>query len=130
MLAVDAINEPLKRMTEYLNAMSGLGTSIIAGEYVRLLQGTTEILSAQTYGQELTEAKSAAVRTDRTLWEVGTFQAWLEANEPVSVANFLACVSEAEPIGLESSGSLTSGGGGSAPCSCWRKLEKICVPHG
>lgn len=58
MLAVDAINELLKRMTEYLNAMSGPGTSIIAVEYVRLLQGTTETLSAQTYGQDLAEAKS------------------------------------------------------------------------
>ena len=106
-LAVDAINEPLKRMTEYLNAMSGPGTSIIAVEYVRLLQGTMEILSAQTYGQELAEAKSAAARADRTLWDVGNFRAWLEANEPVSVPNFLAFASEAESMGLEFSGSLS-----------------------
>ena len=103
---MDAINEPLKRKTEYLNAMSGPWTSIIAVEYVRLLQGTTEILSAQTQGQELAEAKSAAVRADRTLWEVGTFRAWLEANEHVSLPNFLEFVSEAESIGLEFSGSL------------------------
>ena len=51
-LAGDVINEPLKRMTKYLS---------------RLMQGTTEILSAQTYGQQLAEAKAAAPRPGRTL---------------------------------------------------------------
>ena len=56
-LAVDAINEPLKRMVEYLNAMSGPETSIIAVEYARRTQGTLEMLMAQTYGEELAQAK-------------------------------------------------------------------------
>lgn len=89
-MAVDAINEPLKRMTESLNAMSGPGTSIIAVEHVRLLQGTSEILPAQTYGQELAETKRAAVWADRTLWNVGNPRARREASEPVSVPNFSA----------------------------------------
>ncbi|MDQ0634289.1 hypothetical protein QFZ40_002198 [Arthrobacter pascens] len=35
-VAVDLINTPLKRMIEYLNAMSGAATSMIAVEYSRL----------------------------------------------------------------------------------------------
>lgn len=38
-LAVDAINPALKRMIEYLNAMAGPETSVIAVEYSRLKQG-------------------------------------------------------------------------------------------
>lgn len=39
--AVDAINQPLKRMLKYLNAVSGPDTSIIAVEYAGLTQGTS-----------------------------------------------------------------------------------------
>ncbi|MCC9195310.1 hypothetical protein QNO08_03045 [Arthrobacter sp. zg-Y820] len=71
-LAVDAINEPLKRMVEYLNAMSGPETSIIAVEYARLTQGSIEMLMAQTYGEELAEAKAASDSRERTVWDAET----------------------------------------------------------
>ncbi|MDM7990707.1 hypothetical protein [Arthrobacter sp. zg-Y877] len=104
-LAVDAINEPLKRMTEYLNAMSGPDTSIIAVEYARLTQGTVEMLMAQTYGEELAEAKAASAARGRTVWDTETYRAWLQDNEPASVPNFLAFIEEAAALGLEFEGS-------------------------
>lgn len=112
-LAVDAINEPLKRMTEYLNAMSGPDTSIIAVEYARVKQGSLEMLMAQTYGEELAEAKAASVTRNRTVWDVETYRAWLQDNEPASIRNFLSFIDEAAALGLELEGSrsLTPSGG-------------------
>ena len=103
-LAVDAINEPLKRMTEYLNAMSGPDTSIIAVEYARARQGSLELLMSQTYGEELAEAKAAAAR-DRTVWDAETYGAWLRDNELASIPRFLAFIEEAAASGLEFEGS-------------------------
>lgn len=60
MLAVDEINPELKRMVEYLNAMSGPETSVIAVEYTRLFSNDVEVLMPRVYGQELAEAKVAA----------------------------------------------------------------------
>lgn len=106
-LAVDAINEPLKRMVEYLNAMSGQGTSIIAVEYARFTHGSIEMLMVQTYGEELAEAKAASVSRERTVWDAEIYRAWLEDNEPASVANYLAFIEEALALGLEFEGSLS-----------------------
>ena len=112
-LAVDAINEPLKRMTEYLNAMSGPDTSIIAVEYARVTQGLLEMLMSQTYGEELAEAKAASATRDRTVWDAQAYGAWLKDNEPASVPQFLAFIEEATALGLEFDGSrsVTPSGG-------------------
>ncbi|NKX55294.1 endonuclease NucS domain-containing protein [Arthrobacter mobilis] len=93
-LAVDAINEPLKRMVEYLNAMSGPGTSVIAVEYARRALGPVEVLLPEVYGQELAEAKSVA-EDDRKVWDAPTYRAWLETNEPALVGKFDAFIAEA-----------------------------------
>lgn len=107
-LAVDAINDRLKRMIEYLNAMSGPETTIIAVEYVRLVQDGIEILMPQTYGQELAEAKAADAEDQRPVWELETYRAWLDANEPETVPNFTIFTDELEGMGLEFKGSRSS----------------------
>lgn len=104
-LAVDAINEPLKRRMEYLKAMSGSETSISALEYARLAQGSVEMLTAPSYGEELAEAKGATAGRDRTAWDAETNRMWLEANETGSVPNFSAFINEAAALGLEFEGS-------------------------
>ena len=92
-------------MVEYLNAMSGPGTSVIAVEYARLTQGSVEMLMAQTYGEELAEAKAASASHERTVWATETYRTWLEENEPASVPNFSAFIDEAAALGLEFEGS-------------------------
>ena len=130
-LAVDAINEPLKRMTEYLNAMSGPETSIIAVEYARLTQGPLEMLMAQAYGEELAEAKAASVSRTRTVWDTETYRAWLEANEPASVPNFLAFIEEAATLGLtfEGSRSVSASGGLKIYDAQGRRLGTVSLFH-
>lgn len=105
-LAVDAINAPLKRMIEYLNAMSGPATSVIAVEYSRLRQGSVEILMPQVYGQELAETKSAAVSGgDLTQWDVDSYRAWMAEHDGDNLPAFDLFLSEALAVGLPFVGS-------------------------
>lgn len=107
-LAVDAINDRLKRMIEYLNAMSGPETTIIAVEYIRLVQNGTEILMPHTYGQELAEAKAADEMVQRSVWDVETYRAWLDQNEPEAIPNFTVFADEIAALGLAFSGSRSN----------------------
>lgn len=104
-LAVDTINDQLKRMVEYLNAMSGPATSIIAVEYARLTEGGVELLMPQVYGQELAEAKATSDNGDRQYWDIATYRSWLEAHDSGVVGKFDAFVQEAALNGLEFIGS-------------------------
>lgn len=130
-LAVDAINEPLRRMTEYLNAMSGPDTSIIAVEYRRVTQGSLEMLMSQTYGEELAEAKAASVTRDRKVWDVETYRSWLQDNEPAPIPNFLAFIDEGAALGLEFEGSrsLTPSGGLKINDALGKRLGTVSLFH-
>ncbi|WP_142057704.1 hypothetical protein [Pseudarthrobacter sp. B4EP4b] len=107
-LAVDAINSPLKRMVEYLNFMSGPNTSVVAVEYSRLTQGSIEILAPRIYGQELAEVRAGANKTapgDLVVWDAGTYRSWLESNDSASIGSFDLFLSEASRAGLAFIGS-------------------------
>ncbi|WP_426997987.1 hypothetical protein [Pseudarthrobacter sp. N5] len=105
-LAVDAINAPLKRMIEYLNTMSGPATSVIAVEYARLRQGQVEILMPQVYGQEMAETKSAATRRgDLTQWGADSYRAWIAEHDGDSLPAFDLFLAEALAAGMPFVGS-------------------------
>jgi hypothetical protein len=104
-LAVDVINPALKRMIEYLNAMAGPATSVIAVEYSRLRQGSVEILMPHVYGQELAEAKSATDRRDLTAWDEETFRSWLHEHDSVNLTRFDFFLATAQSAGLTFVGS-------------------------
>ena len=111
-LAVDAINSDLKRMVEYLNAMSGPTTSVIAVEYTRLSHGDIEILLPRTFGQELAEVKATVARP-RDEWPAEKFRDWLASNDSEDLVKFDQFVSEAAALGIPFVGStagLPSGG--------------------
>ena len=104
-LAVDAINPVLKRMIEYLNAMAGRGTTVVAVEYARLRQDNVEILMPHVYGQELADAKSSADRRELTQWDAGNFRSWLVEHDGRSVDGFDVFLAAASSEGLAFSGS-------------------------
>jgi hypothetical protein len=114
-LAVDRINPSLKRMIEYLNAMAGPATSVIAVEYSRLKQGPIEILMPHVYGQELAEVKSAQDRGDLTVWDADSFRSWLQEHDPGNVEQFEFLLATARSAGLEFVGSKTVNPAGSLP---------------
>lgn len=104
-LAVDVINPALKRMIEYLNAMAGPATSVIAVEYSRLRQGSVEILMPHVYGQELAEAKSATDRRDLTAWDEEIFRSWLQERDSENLTRFDFFLTTARSAGFTFAGS-------------------------
>lgn len=111
-LAVDEINEPLKGMVEYLNAMSGPETSVIAVEYRRFWHGGVEVLMPQKYGQELAESKIAA-ESPKTWWSEETYRAWLEEHQPEALHLFNSLLASAATHGWGFTGSLSLAPAGS-----------------
>jgi hypothetical protein len=114
-LAVDVINPALKRMIEYLNAMTGPATSVIAVEYSRLRQGSVEILMPQVYGQELAEAKSKPVRPELTVWNEETFRSWMQDHDRDNLDRLDIFLTTARSAGLTFTGSRTIDPAGSVP---------------
>ena len=114
-LAVVKINPALKRMIEYLNAMAGRPTSVIAVEYSRLRQGSVEILMPHVYGQELAEAKSAPDRRDLTAWDEETFRSWLQDHDSENLTRFDFFLTTARSAGFTFAGSKAANPAGSLP---------------
>ncbi|MBG0741387.1 hypothetical protein IV500_18655 [Paeniglutamicibacter antarcticus] len=94
-------------MVEYLNAMSGPATSIIAVSYSRMKDQGTEILMPRIYGEELAEAKSAPHAGRQTTWSVDTYRSWLASNSPSSLDKFEHFLAHAAAAGLSFHGSTT-----------------------
>lgn len=94
-LAVDAINEDLKRIVEYLNATSGPATSVIAVAYKRLRTADSEILLPTTYGEELAEAKTAATQRTQGRWTEEECRLWIRENDLENLAKFDLLLEEA-----------------------------------
>ncbi|NVN00513.1 hypothetical protein [Arthrobacter sp. SDTb3-6] len=122
-LAVDVINPALKRMIEYLNAMAGPGTSVIAVEYSRLRQGSVEILMPHVYGQELAEAKSVRNSREVTAWDDGTYRSWLQDHDSENLERFDFFLTTALAAGLTFAGSTSVHPAGSLPILSRRNIR-------
>lgn len=57
-IAVDRIDDDLKRLVEYLNAISRADVSVTAIQLAYAKHGSVEILIPETYGAEIAEAKA------------------------------------------------------------------------
>jgi len=87
-LAVDVINAALRRIVEYLNRITDDNTTIIAVEYARYSFGDIEVLTPQTYGEDLAEVKSARQAHDSQVWSLDDIADWVQEHEPTSAALF------------------------------------------
>jgi hypothetical protein len=70
-LAVDAINDDLRRIVEYLNAITRDDVAVVAFEAARILDDDVEILMPRVYGAELAAAKER--RRPSTSWTEDEF---------------------------------------------------------
>lgn len=66
-IAVDQINDQLRRIVEYLNMATPPGTGVIAMEFRRIVEADVEVLLPQTYGSELVNTKERNPRRDRAV---------------------------------------------------------------
>ncbi|AMM22776.1 hypothetical protein AX769_21795 (plasmid) [Frondihabitans sp. PAMC 28766] len=84
-LAVDTINQQLRRIVEYLNRVTRDDTTIIAVEYARYVDGNVQVLTPQTYGEDLAEVKTARQQRDVQKWSLDDLLEWSTHHEPASV---------------------------------------------
>ncbi|MCC9068597.1 hypothetical protein [Arthrobacter cryoconiti] len=94
-LVSDAINPALKRVAEYLNAVAGQRTMVVAIEHVGLRQDNVEILMVLVHGQEQAEARSSPDRRELTLWDTESFRSWLAEHDGRSIDGFDALLAKA-----------------------------------
>lgn len=96
-IAVDAINPQLRRIVEYLNRITRDDTTIVAVEYARYVDGDVEILTPQTYGEDLAEVKTARQSRESQTWTQDDLLDWAGEHEPASVVllqHLDACLTE------------------------------------
>ena len=79
-LAVDRIDDDIRRLIEYLNLITKNTIAVTALELAYAKQGDFEVLVSSTYGQEIANSKSTGMTTSGESWTWETFLAAL--NEP------------------------------------------------
>ncbi|WP_431245325.1 hypothetical protein [Leifsonia xyli] len=97
-LAVDDLNFDVKRIVEFLNAVTMPTTSVIVVEFTRARESGVEILIPTSYGSELAEVKKRQPGAARRTWKVEDFLRWCdEFDSPgaLVVSEFLRALSAA-----------------------------------
>ena len=107
-LAVDQLNESLKRIVEYLNEISTDSTGVIVVEFSRVIESGVEILIPTSYGAELVEAKTT--RNERQQWTLDQFTSWCEEHDPEGLLQVKALIQ-----GFESESFYVFGGKAETP---------------
>ena len=110
-LAVDQINEDLRRIVEYLNAITRATTGVMLVEFARFQDRDLEMLMPRTYGAELVEAKNESdSRDSRPRWTVEQYLSWCDAHDPTNAATMRALIEA-----LQANGFYVGGGRAQTP---------------
>lgn len=114
-LAVDRINDDLRRIVRYLNTHTGPGMRILAMELRRAQHGGLEILIPSTYGSESADTKEARTSSVSHRWKTEDVEIWLAENDPALVE-----LAAQLRLGLEAVGLTTLGGEARTPSLVFR----------
>jgi hypothetical protein len=119
-LAVDRLNDDLRRIVEFLNEVTVASTGVIAVEYQRMREGAVEMLIPSSYGAELVEAKSET-KVQRLEWTIDQYFDWVDEFDPAGSSSVRALVAELESVGF-----LVYGGKASTPSlNCGLDVPRI-----
>lgn len=84
-LAVDGINDDLRRIIEFLSHSTSADLTVLAFELARVARGDVEVLMPRAYGAELAAAKgSPTPPPSRPSWTADEYLAWCDEHDPVS----------------------------------------------
>lgn len=89
-LAVDRVNDDLKRIVEDLNSITLGEVAVFVIELQRAQHDGVEVLIPTAYGAELASAKGRHDRAVRDRWPVEAFEQWGEQNDPDGVRAYRA----------------------------------------
>lgn len=101
-LAVDGINDDIRRIVEFLNRVTVAETGVVVVEFARASVGNIEVLIPTSFGTDFVEIKSDQVSNRRlTVWTPDTLLAEVEARySGGTVASCKAFLDAASQCGL------------------------------
>lgn len=97
-LAVDRINEDLKRITEYLNSITLPSVGVMLAEFTHATEGELEILSPRFFGADIVDAKMNKDTARKSRWTPELYLEWCNKFDPeneTKAAAFIAALNEA-----------------------------------
>lgn len=103
-LAVDALNDDLRRIVEYLNTITKPTTGVMLVEFTRHHEGAFEILIPRSFGAELVDAKIDAEATLRPRWTVQQYTEWCAEHQAATLPIVDAVLDAAREQGFEIEG--------------------------
>lgn len=107
-LAVDRVNDDLKRIVEYLNSITIGEISVFVMEFARAQHDGVEVLIPAAFGAEIAGARQRGVKTKREPWAVEAFADWGTAHDGDGMAAYLAAHRSLEELGWQVSGGRAS----------------------
>lgn len=103
-LAVDALNDDLRRIVEYLNTITKPTTGVMLVEFTRHHEGPVEILIPRSFGAELVDAKVDAEAKLRPRWTAQQYTEWCTEHHPATLRVVDAVLDAAHEQGFEIAG--------------------------
>jgi len=89
-LAVDRVNDALKRIVEYLNSITIPEVAVFVMEFARAQHGTTQVLLPVAFGVDLVQKKERVGRESRDRWPTESYGEWGRQHDVAGVSAFTA----------------------------------------
>lgn len=99
-LAVDGINEDIRRIVEFLNLITVPETGIVVVEFKHARAGATEVLIPTSFGTDFIEAKAARGPDRRTVWTPEMLATAVQERYPEAFASCTAFLHSAKEYGV------------------------------
>lgn len=107
-LAVDQVNDDLKRIVEYLNSITLGEVSVFVMEFQRAQRDGVEVLMPTAYGAELAGAKGRRESAVRERWPAEAFEEWGEQHDSEGLGAYLALRGRLLELGWRMNGGRAS----------------------
>jgi hypothetical protein len=107
-LAVDQVNDDLKRIVEYLNLITLSEVSVFVMEFVHAQRDGVEVLMPTAYGAELAGIKRRRDQEIRERWPIEAFAEWGDQHDPSGMPAYRALRQRLLELGWRMNGGRAS----------------------
>jgi hypothetical protein len=107
-LAVDQVNDDLKRIVEYLNMITLGEVSVFVMEFVRAQRDGIEVLIPTAYGAELAGVKGRRDQATRERWPIEAFADWGDQHDRAGMPAYRAMRDRLLELGWRMNGGRAS----------------------
>lgn len=107
-LAVDKVNDDLKRIVAYLNAITLGEIAVFVMEFQRAQRDGVEVLIPAAYGFELAGSQGRRSHGGRDRWSLEAYVEWAEQNDPAGLPAYFALRERLAQLGWRMNGGRAS----------------------